>query len=418
MIISLIADWNEIKQTGIVYNEKQFDLEIKCFSCDAPARSFLKNIISHTGYNSCERCCIHGTYEGRVVFNEDTEFPARQNDIFRQCGYDDHQRGCESPLVNAGVDCVTSFVLDYMHLVCLGVVRRMLNYIKKGPGAKISANQVGEISNLLVSFSGCMPSEFARQPRSLQELDRWKATEFRQFLLYTGPVALRGIVSKELYEHFISLSISMSIMLQLDDHLRMHHLPYAGDLIRHFVYNCKHIYGNTFTVYNVHNLLHLYDDCVNHNCSLNDFSCFPFENFLQRLKKSVRNSSHPTAQVCKRQFEYQRCFGKLPKKALFTKVSTNRKDNCFLLTDSSIAFVKVKHNDGTFGCDVVHPNYLDNLYATPVASTRFDVSLLRNRNRDKHVRRNFKMDDFYKKCVCLPERRGLAIFPLLHEVER
>ena len=79
-----IADWKEMKQTGFVYNEKQFDLETKCFSCDAPARPFLKNVINHT----CERCCIHGTYEGRVVFNEDTEFPARQDDIFRQCGYD------------------------------------------------------------------------------------------------------------------------------------------------------------------------------------------------------------------------------------------------------------------------------------------------------------------------------------------
>ena len=68
------------------------------------------------------------------MFNEDTEFPARQDYIFRQCGYDDHQRGRDSPLVNAGVDCIRSFVLD----VCLGVVRCMLNYIKKGPNAKIS----------------------------------------------------------------------------------------------------------------------------------------------------------------------------------------------------------------------------------------------------------------------------------------
>ena len=51
-------------------------------------------------------------------------------------------------------------------------------------------------------LNGEMLTEFARQPRRLQELDRWMATEFRQFLLYTGPLVLKGIVSKELFQHF------------------------------------------------------------------------------------------------------------------------------------------------------------------------------------------------------------------------
>ena len=34
------------------------------------------------------------------------------------------------------------------------------------------------------------PREFARGPRTTADLLRYKATEFRQFLLYTGPVVL------------------------------------------------------------------------------------------------------------------------------------------------------------------------------------------------------------------------------------
>jgi len=48
---------------------------------------------------------------------------------------------------------------------------------------------VADISECLYGFSEFMPVEFAQEPRALIHWQRWKATEFRQFLLYTGPVA-------------------------------------------------------------------------------------------------------------------------------------------------------------------------------------------------------------------------------------
>ena len=73
--------------------------------------------------------------------------------------------------------------------------------------------QISEISNGLLSFSGKMPREFARQPRSIFDVERWKATEFRQFLLYTGPVVLRKVSTRDMYEHFLSFSVAISILL-------------------------------------------------------------------------------------------------------------------------------------------------------------------------------------------------------------
>nr|XP_047133576.1 uncharacterized protein LOC124811643 [Hydra vulgaris] len=166
-LLDFINEWNQLRQNGIIYNGKHFSIEIKSFICDAPSRAFLKCIIHHGGYNSCERCIIHGSYEGRVVFNDEEDFQLREKDIFEQFGYFNNHQQDRSPLIGIGIDCISSFALDYMHLVCLGVMRRMLNYLKKGPGAKISAAQISEISQILISFSGCMPSEFARQPRSL-----------------------------------------------------------------------------------------------------------------------------------------------------------------------------------------------------------------------------------------------------------
>ena len=195
-----------------------------------------------------------------------------------------------SPLTETGIDVINLFPLDYMHRVYLGAVRTILNYMKKGQGGKISANQINEISNLLLPLNGYMPSEFSRQTRSLKDLYRWKATEFRQFLLYTGPIVLQDIISDNAYEHFLALSITLTILLQSDDQIRCQYLDNAKDLIGQFVYNSKYVYGNTFTVYNIYNLLHLPDDCFYHRSSLNIISCFLFEKFLQRLKKSVRGT--------------------------------------------------------------------------------------------------------------------------------
>ena len=111
------------------------------------------------------------------------------------------------------------------------------------------ANKKKQISDRLEVMNGLLPSEFARQPRPLSELERWKATEHRQFLLYTGPVVLRGVVSTELYKHFLTLSLAMSIMLESNDEKRNHYLTYAQELLQDFVSKSPDIYGNTFNVY-------------------------------------------------------------------------------------------------------------------------------------------------------------------------
>ena len=121
--------------------DKVYKLKIKALICDAPARSCLKGVIGHTGYFSCERCEIKGSWDGRGVFISEEMFPGRVDTAFNYFEYTSHQKFL-SPLVTSGISCVIGFVLDCMHLVCLGVVRRLLNYIKKGPPGRISASQI------------------------------------------------------------------------------------------------------------------------------------------------------------------------------------------------------------------------------------------------------------------------------------
>ena len=115
-------------------------------------------------------------------------------------------------------------------MVCLGVVRRIVSFLKKGlRTCKLSRQQLEVISEQLVSFNGFFPSEFSRQPRSFYESDRQKATEFRQFLPYTSPVALKDFLQIETYEHFLCLSVAMHVLLSGKVEFRNHCANFASD---------------------------------------------------------------------------------------------------------------------------------------------------------------------------------------------
>lgn len=417
-----IDEVNKLNDAGITHEGKNYKFGVKCFCCDAPARCFLKCIIGHTAYFACERCIIEGSWSGRVVFNLDNNDALRTDELFSSCSYNEAHQKKPTPLLSCNVSCVKQFSLDYMHMVCLGVTKRMLHYLKKGPRkCKLSSQHFAQISDNLKALRGAMPSEFARQPRSLDELERWKATEFRQFLLYTGPVVLKHVVSKDLYQHFLCLSIAMSILLDSNDDKRNSYLEFAQELLHYFVENAKLVYGETFTVYNVHSLKHLPEDVRYFNCSVNDISCFPFENYMQQLKKCVRNGQNPIVQVAKRLEEIMDTGEKQPVRSNYSKVGTvsdNFKDSCFLLEGNKYAFVQEQRSNGTIlVCDILSISQMENFYSTPEESKVFDICYIRD-IRHNAKRRLIDASALHRKAVCLPVNTGYVLFPLHHEVER
>ena len=411
-----LSEYSHLKANGIVFEGRTYVVNIEALICDAPARSYLKRIKNHNAYESCERCVVRGVYvENRIVFI-DQDCTPRNDDSFSRVEYANHQTGA-SPLIAAGIPCVSSFVLDYMHMVSLGVVRRILMFLTRGPKiCRLSVRQKEAISQKLIALRGKIPSEFARQPRGLQELDRWKATELRQFLLYTGPVVLRNVVSPEIYKHFLSLTVAMSIMLESDDRTRNGYLPYAKELIQHFVKCCPALYGTTFPVYNVHGLLHLHEDVSHFKCSLNDISCFPFENYLQTIKKHVRSGRSPLEQVTRRLAEIEHSklnTGQIHPKAI---VSVKEKDCCFLLKDDRFAFVRQKNVDGTLACEILDQRHTSTLFEQPCSSKLLNIVWTGN-GEGRKKNGLLRETDLLRKVACLPQENGCVLLPLRHGLE-
>jgi len=78
-------------------------------------------------------------------------------------------------------------------------------------------------------------SEFVRIPTTVEELDRWKATEFRIFLLYLGPILLYKYFPYNYLKHFTPFHCAIQILCNPQDYLNNN--QYAKELLLYFVQN-------------------------------------------------------------------------------------------------------------------------------------------------------------------------------------
>ena len=297
-----VNEMKTLESSGIQTSDKNFKVVLKSVVCDAPARAFLKGIKGHSGYSSCERCDQRGERKQYRMTLPDMRAPARNDALFGEGKYVEHQK-CGSPLSELNIGMVSAFPLDYMHLVCLGVMRRMIVLWHKGPlSCRLPGREVTKISDRLKDLSDTVPQDFARRPRSLDEFRMWKAVEFRQFLLYTGPVVLNGALPKRQYHHFLLLSVAMRLLL--GERPMAEEIDYAEKLLHMFVAEFRSLYGEENLVYNVHSLIHIPDDARKYGC-LNNISAFIFENYLKDVKKMVRKQHQVVAQVVRRVLEAQ-----------------------------------------------------------------------------------------------------------------
>lgn len=165
-----INEAQHLINNGIRFGNLHFSISITGVVCDAPARSFLKKIKGHTGYNGCERCDTKGKY-----INHKMVFPnfglLRTHESFVNQEDSNHHSGFSLFATLNSFDIIYNFPLDYMHLACLGVMRRLLNTWIKGRQRILSSTILSLLNQSITGYSKVIPREFQRKPRSVQEID-------------------------------------------------------------------------------------------------------------------------------------------------------------------------------------------------------------------------------------------------------
>ena len=184
------------------------------FCADAPARAMVRNAKQYNGMYGCDWCETPGVTEQVARGPSPRYYPLRTPVVMRDAR--SQARNAinstpENPIKGIKgvtvVDCLPTFDLvrgtaaDYMHSVCLGTTRGMVNLwvdSKHHDEDYYIGNHVGVIDERLQAIYP--PSEIHRPPRSLSQRNYWKASEWRAFLLYSL-VVLRGILPTTYLNH-------------------------------------------------------------------------------------------------------------------------------------------------------------------------------------------------------------------------
>lgn len=261
-------------------------------------------------------------------------------------------------------------------------------------GSKLPGRSIDRICARLNILKTFCPSEFARRPRSLEIYSKYKATEFRQFLLYTGPVVIYGVLDEQLYKHFLLLHGAIRVLVSKCPSRQ--HLRFAELALQKFVLRCDYLYGPHFNSYNVHGLLHLTND-VRRLGNLDSFSAFPYENNMSIFRKYCRKPGLPLQQFFNRMSEIRQhglgqhrnidssirvsvpCnnethneYRKIQFRGIF--LSTHVRDNCCTLRDGSICIVeKIVAENNSYHLTVRRFLEVDNFYSIGLVSSALKV---------------------------------------------
>ena len=120
------CDELRLMKTGTLISDQLVKLSSVVFVCDAPARAYLQGIVSHNGFSGCGYCDIKGEYhENRVVFDFQEGCEQRSDEGY-SLGQENNQIRT-SPLT-AIVPLKSSFPPEYMHCVCLGIMKKLLYF--------------------------------------------------------------------------------------------------------------------------------------------------------------------------------------------------------------------------------------------------------------------------------------------------
>lgn len=198
---------------------------------------------------------------------------------------------------------IRSFPPEYMHSVLLGVVKLFLStwfdpkncrkpwYI--GTKSQILDNRLSKI---------LPPCEITRTPQSVNNISQWKASEFKNFLIYYSLPCLKNLLPSVFYKHWSLLVYAIYVFDS--DKIETEAYKNATRAIKKFVSDTEILYGMELMKFNVHLLLHI-PKSVKDFGALWAWSAFSYESNNFVLRSMLHSSQTILQQICKSYLRFQ-----------------------------------------------------------------------------------------------------------------
>lgn len=430
-------------QNGVTIETRIFKVDIIGFTCDTPARSFLKQCKGHGGFYACERCEIKGKTKNKRRVYPSVNSKRRTKKSFIKQRQAEHHLGEKSPLLSIPhFDPVKSVFLDSMHLLYLGVMKWILHKLlgtkRVDRRCKISRPKKILLNSTLKIFTKFVPKEFQRKKFELDALSNWKATQFRFFLHYCGALVLRKCLSKNMYHHFLLLVVACRILC--DPELCTTKVNYARELLKKFFELLPSCYGTDSQVMNNHNLIHLADDVEHSKINLSEISAFPFENCLGKIKRQIVGKNNPLAQLIRRMSEQKMCPLTAKKNAIHkknyltvnpdilhtnknnvksfilngVKLSNFRPNNVVLLKSGDIFNIfRIKKKQESICLYGFTFSTISDVFKYPCNSSEVGIMKLGKLSRRKKI---IPLENVHKKCVFFENGHSSFVVTFLHSL--
>ena len=250
-------------------------------------------------------------------------------------------------------DFIIDLPAEYMHLVCIGVVKRMVEFSYK----------VGKKKNRVTKRKRCDPKLFndlikdvlvpRESSRRIRNLDTsvFKAQEYRNILLFYFPIILQNIDAKykkerQLWLALVFMITSCVIPNEEFENVKKELIVKACELFYNLYYE---LFGQENCIYSVHVLpSHLLK--IRGNSPLTERSAFKFESFHAEMKNLFHSGTRsPIKQILrntmmKRQLEYHCC-----QKSIKYTTQKNNKENIslvYLYTNNEYQFYEIQKIEG------------------------------------------------------------------------
>lgn len=263
---SLLSMFGQLSSHGVTLRISALSIRVKfqpLFGCfDLVAKAPILNMHQFNGKHGCPACLNPGVWTTSRYYLPGT-YPLRDNCSIKKAAEDaiklrEITNGIKGKSILTGVvDLMYGVPLDYMHCILEGVMKWMVEkwFASTSNG---NAYYIGRFVKAVDCdlLQQCPPHDFSRVPRSIEKHRKyWKASEYRNFLLYYSLPILISVMPPLYLHHFALLVCSVHILLQSE--LSEDQIQAAEEMLNDYYKFLPELYGNKSCTLNAHSLIHL-----------------------------------------------------------------------------------------------------------------------------------------------------------------